>query len=134
MTGPPTLQLFETNESPKDAASAAVVEIIRVGVSNPKDTEASLQAWGKISRFLASKEGFQAHVTYGKSLNLEEEIVVGIIGWLSFDVRSENLLLKVQDVILTCPGSHSNVPRGGIRRCFEYAEVPWGCLEYNCWY
>ncbi|KAJ5190982.1 uncharacterized protein N7498_009967 [Penicillium cinerascens] len=87
VTGPPTLQLFETNESPKEAASAAVVEIIRVGVSNSKDTEASLQAWRKISHFLASKEGAQAHVTFGKSLNLEEEIFVGIIGWLNFDDR-----------------------------------------------
>lgn len=95
MTGPPTLQLFETNESPKNAASAAVVEIIRVGVSNSKDTEASLEAWERISRFLASKEGVQAHVTYGKSLNLEEEIVVGITGWLNLDVRSENLFPKV---------------------------------------
>ncbi|KAE8387940.1 hypothetical protein BDV23DRAFT_160022 [Aspergillus alliaceus] len=85
VTGPSTLQLFETNCSPREMASAPVVEIIRVGIFNSENIEASLQTWGKISHSLSGK----ASVTYGKCLNLERDIVMGIIGWPSLKDRSE---------------------------------------------
>lgn len=86
MTGPPTLQLFDTNLSPRDAASAPVVEVIRVGVSNADNVEASLQAWENISRYLAAKHGEKVSITYGKSSNLENDVVAGIVGWQSLEV------------------------------------------------
>ncbi|KAJ5797549.1 uncharacterized protein N7503_006845 [Penicillium pulvis] len=81
LTGPPTLQFFETKLSPKDAASASMVEIIRVTLPNSEDVEEGLQVWEKACRHLASNGESTASVTYGKSKNLDKDVVVGIIGW-----------------------------------------------------
>ncbi|KAJ5676746.1 uncharacterized protein N7477_002379 [Penicillium maclennaniae] len=83
------LQLFETSSSPKDAASAPIVEIIRTELSSLENVEASLQVWKKMESFLVSEGGVRGCTTYGTSLNLEETTVVGIIGWLHQEVRSE---------------------------------------------
>lgn len=60
-----------------------------MGVSSSENVDTSLQVWEKIHNFLLSEKGGQACATYGTSLNLEETTVVGIIGWLSLEVRSE---------------------------------------------
>ncbi|KAE8358002.1 hypothetical protein BDV27DRAFT_169855 [Aspergillus caelatus] len=86
VNGPPMLQLFATNISPREAASASVVEIIRLGISDPENAEISTQVWERISRFLSGKK---ASVTYGRSSNLENEVVAGIIGWHSLETRSQ---------------------------------------------
>ncbi|KAB8204169.1 hypothetical protein BDV34DRAFT_226730 [Aspergillus parasiticus] len=86
VNGPPMLQLFETNISPREVASASVVEIIRLSISNPENAETSTQTWERISRFLSGKK---ASVTYGTSSNLENEVVAGIIGWNSPETRSQ---------------------------------------------
>ncbi|KAJ5909553.1 hypothetical protein N7504_004196 [Penicillium tannophilum] len=83
LTGPPTLQFFETKLSPKDAASASIVELIRVTLPNSENVEEGLQVWEKASRHLASNGEGTASVTYGKSKNLDKDVVVGIIGWRS---------------------------------------------------
>ncbi|KAJ5146969.1 hypothetical protein N7526_000321 [Penicillium atrosanguineum] len=85
VTGPPTLQLFETSFSPKDAASAPVVQIIRTQVSSLEDAAASLQVWKKMYSLLVSEGGGRACATFGTSLNLEETTIVGIIGWLNLE-------------------------------------------------
>lgn len=84
MTGPPTLQLFDTNAGPKDAASSPVVEIIRTRISETHNIDASLEAWKRLSRHLSRS---QIPVAYGKSSNLENEVVAGIIGWQGLRVR-----------------------------------------------
>lgn len=84
MAAPPTLQLFDTNAGPKDAASSPVVEIIRTRPSEMHHIDASLEAWKKLSRHLS---GSQIPVVYGKSSNLEDEVVAGIIGWQGSRVR-----------------------------------------------
>ncbi|KAB8261707.1 hypothetical protein BDV32DRAFT_121292 [Aspergillus pseudonomiae] len=85
VNGPPMLQLFETNISPRKAASASVVEIIRLSISTPENVEISTQAWERISRFLSGK----ASITYGPSSNLENDVVAGIIGWHDTETRSQ---------------------------------------------
>ncbi|KAJ6120946.1 hypothetical protein N7523_005226 [Penicillium sp. IBT 18751x] len=87
VTGPPTLQLFETRSSPKAAASASIVEIIRTELSSLENVEASLQVWKKMDSFLVSEGGVRGCATYGTSLNLEETTVVGMIGWLHQEDR-----------------------------------------------
>lgn len=81
MSGPATLQLFGTNAGPRDAASSAIVEIIRTSLSNSENLDASLKTWEKLSGHLAGNAGRQASVAYGKSSNLENDVVAGIIGW-----------------------------------------------------
>jgi hypothetical protein len=89
VTGPPTLQLFETNFSPKDAASASSIEIFRVAVPSARNAEAALKTWGEIFQKAKEKYGDKVAVTYGKSQNLNEEVVAGIIGWSRPEVREE---------------------------------------------
>ncbi|CEJ60716.1 hypothetical protein PMG11_09279 [Penicillium brasilianum] len=81
VNGPPTLQLFDTNLSPQDAASSSSIEIFRVAVPNAKNAETVLQTWKHISQKAKERYGDKAAVTYGKSQNLEQEVVAGIIGW-----------------------------------------------------
>jgi hypothetical protein len=86
--GPPALQVFETKLSPKEAASASSIEIFRVTISNARAGEAALQSWEKISQKANETYGDKVFVTYGKSQNLDDEVVVGIIGWKDPEVRS----------------------------------------------
>jgi hypothetical protein len=81
------LQLFETKFSPRDAASAPLVEIIRVKVSNSENVEQSLQVWEKASHYLAGNGESTTSITYGKSSNLETDVIMGIIGWQNEKVR-----------------------------------------------
>lgn len=90
VNGPPTLQLFETNASPKEAASASVVEILRLYVSIPEDVLASTQLWDQFAQILKTRH---VPVTYGSSTNLENNVVVAILGWSSEDV-SQRLRLS----------------------------------------
>ncbi|PLB50912.1 hypothetical protein P170DRAFT_463963 [Aspergillus steynii IBT 23096] len=86
VTGPPTLQLFETNVSPREAASAAVVEIIRLSVSDAANVETAVHTWEVISRLISDKRNT---VNYGTSTNLENIVVVGIIGWESSEAQAQ---------------------------------------------
>lgn len=85
--GPATLQLFDTNVGPRDAASSPIVEIIRTSISNSENVDASLKAWEKLPRHL----GHQTRVAYGKSSNLENDVVAGIIGWQSLIVSPKTI-------------------------------------------
>jgi hypothetical protein len=89
VNGPPTLQVFETNFGPGDAASASSVEIYRVSVPNAENAEAALKTWEEISRMAQETYGDKVAITYGKSQNLEEEVIAGIIGWSRPEVRPE---------------------------------------------
>ena len=93
VTGPPTLQLFETNFSPREAASASVVEIVRLSVSSPEKVLASTQAWDQLAQILKAK---YTPITYGTSTNLENSVVVGIIGWSGEEVCQKLLSYAVQ--------------------------------------
>ena len=85
------MQLFETNTSPKDVAIAPIVEVIRVSITDAESSKTAEQVWKRISKFL--EEGHERNVTlaYGKSLNLEGYVIVGILGWVSAEVRLANL-------------------------------------------
>ncbi|CAL5865834.1 uncharacterized protein PFLUO_LOCUS40 [Penicillium psychrofluorescens] len=85
MDGPATLQLFDMNVGPRDAASSPIVEIIRTSISKSENVDASLKAWEKLSGHL----GHQTSVTYGKSSNLENDVVAGMIGWQGLIESSE---------------------------------------------
>jgi hypothetical protein len=87
VNGPPTLQVFDTNFGPRKAASASSVEIYRVSVPNAENAEAALKVWDEISRKAKETYGDKVAVTYGKSQNLEEEVIAGIIGWSRPEVR-----------------------------------------------
>ena len=85
--GRPTLQLYNTNISPKEASSAPVVEIFRVSVSGLEKIQAAQDAWKEMSQNRATESQHAVPVTYGGSTNLEQSVVVGILGWESSEVR-----------------------------------------------
>lgn len=85
--GKPVLQLYDTNTSPKDVAIAPVVEVVRVTIKNPESSKAAQQVWEKMSQFLIDGQQKRIDVTYGKSLNLECCVIVGMLGWPSLEVR-----------------------------------------------
>ncbi|KAI9040313.1 uncharacterized protein KD926_008403 [Aspergillus affinis] len=85
VTGPPTLQLFETDASPREAASASIVETFRLSVSSPEHVATSMEAWDRFVQIIKAKH---TPITYGTSTNLENDVVVGIIGWSSEETRS----------------------------------------------
>jgi hypothetical protein len=64
-----------------------MVEIIRVTVSNSENIEKGLQIWENTSRHLARNGEGTTSVTYGKSSNLEKDVIMGIIGWQTSKVR-----------------------------------------------
>lgn len=87
VTGPSKLQLCEVNLSPKDAASASSIEILRVSVPSAENADAALKTWEEVSQRAKEKYGDKVAITYGRSQNLEEVVVAGIIGWSRPEVR-----------------------------------------------
>ncbi|EPS28958.1 hypothetical protein PDE_03904 [Penicillium oxalicum 114-2] len=87
-TGPPRPQLFRTDTSPKDAASVGKMEILRLTVQNSEATALALQIWEDISVYLKTCYQEGVTVSYGKSQNLADEIVVGLIGWHALENQS----------------------------------------------
>ena len=85
INGPPKLQLYETNKSPKAIAQASVVEIIRETIDEDNVIKAQ-QVWETISQ---TRRG----TTYGKSTNLEHGLLMGILGWTSHEVINSCQLL-----------------------------------------
>ena len=112
-TGPPRPQLFRTDTSPKDAASVGKMEILRLTVQNSEATALALQIWEDISVYLKTCYQEGVTVSYGKSQNLADEIVVGLIGWHALEVCAWVLALLVEqnsvffflDNSLTCAES-----------------------------
>lgn len=87
MTGPPTLQLYETDASPNEAVSAPFVEILRLVVSKDKDLEPAQQAFKAVFQSLKDHEhGHDVALVTGESLNLDDHVIVGILGRSSFEV------------------------------------------------
>ncbi|KAJ5156814.1 hypothetical protein N7492_009617 [Penicillium capsulatum] len=82
LNGPPTLQLFDTNVSPKDIGLAPVMEVIRVPIQSPEAAGTAVKVWKTISQ-VVMEEGSKNHVLHGTSTNLENSLFVGIVGWAS---------------------------------------------------
>lgn len=69
-------------------------------VSNARAGEAALQTWEKVSQKANETYGDKVFVTYGKWQNLDDEAVVGIIGWKDPEVRSAlRVMLCYQSLI-----------------------------------
>ncbi|KAJ6035596.1 uncharacterized protein N7446_010357 [Penicillium canescens] len=79
VTGPPTLQLFETNLSPRDAASAPVVEIIRSS-NLGKEVIMGIIGWQNLKEYhdMSRKEIWSETLDSLKSLGKVSQITVGI--------------------------------------------------------
>ncbi|KAL2065992.1 hypothetical protein VTL71DRAFT_2063 [Oculimacula yallundae] len=84
----PNPQLYETDVGPADAFGSAFTEVwqVKVGDENGREEEAKM-AWKK---FLAVV-GSEVKSLQGTSLNQEEKLWVGILGWVSMEAREKAL-------------------------------------------
>ena len=85
MAGPVTLQLFETNVSPASSATAPLTAILRTSIKGSEQKEAVNKVWRELVKDIGGEaEG----VTHGASVNLDEELYLGVLGWGSMAVSS----------------------------------------------
>ncbi|PMD41586.1 hypothetical protein L207DRAFT_528198 [Hyaloscypha variabilis F] len=86
--GPAELQLFDTDKGPLEVASAPVMEIIRVQLTeDPQSAMAARESW----KALVNAIGPALPVTSGTSLNLKDKVLMGTVGWNSLEVRLSTL-------------------------------------------
>ncbi|KAF7713830.1 Uncharacterized protein PECH_000821 [Penicillium ucsense] len=80
-TGPPRPQVFQTNISTKNAARALSLDIFRLQVQGLEAAASAIRIWDGIYSYLKKQHGEDVIVSYGRSQNLEDELVVGFIAW-----------------------------------------------------
>ncbi|PVH71454.1 hypothetical protein DL98DRAFT_660625 [Cadophora sp. DSE1049] len=94
-TAPPNLQLYETDFGPSDVFGSSLTEVWQVKVGDGPDAE------GKVEEARSAWEGFVGAVTgevsgmgkgiQGTSLNQEERLWIGVLGWESSEAREKVL-------------------------------------------
>ncbi|KAJ5267565.1 hypothetical protein N7478_010373 [Penicillium angulare] len=98
--GPPILQLYNTDLSPKNVAVAPVVEIIRLIISDSEKVKEAQESWKVFSGEGATNGQVAPTVVSGHSLNLEGNVVVGMLGWASTEARETGLKDKAFETAL----------------------------------
>jgi hypothetical protein len=88
--GPPQLQVFETDQGPSAVFSSQLTEAFRVNIGDSKKAADAQHVWKFFTGALESKvQGIKS--ISGTSLNLEDKLFVGIIGWEGADVCASRL-------------------------------------------
>lgn len=85
-TAPPQPQIFETDLSPSTVFSSPLTEVFRIGIgSGGNNLDVVREAW---KAFIAATEislpGLPS--LSGTSLNLDQELFLGVVGWAGVDV------------------------------------------------
>lgn len=84
-TAPPNPQLYETDLGPSEVFASALTEVWEVKVGNGTDAEGKVKearrAWERFVAVVGNGEGIQ-----GTSLNQEERLWIGVLGWESGEV------------------------------------------------
>ncbi|PQE22430.1 hypothetical protein CJF31_00001323 [Rutstroemia sp. NJR-2017a BVV2] len=74
--------IYETDVSPKEVFTSPVSEIFRIKIHGDQAKETTARAeWENFTKTLNGKK-----VLSGVSINLEERLFLGIVGWESFEV------------------------------------------------
>jgi hypothetical protein len=84
--GPAVPQLYETNASPVYAFSSPLTEIFRVEIPGTEEMKRAKQTWKLFETALKSNSK-DVQVLSGLSMNLEEKLFLGAIGWKASEVR-----------------------------------------------
>ena len=83
MAGPTALQLFETEASPASSAKAPLTAVLRTSIRGQEDAEAAKNVWSDLAKQIGGEAEGIAH---GPSVNLDEELYMGVLGWGSMEV------------------------------------------------
>jgi hypothetical protein len=81
----PQPQLYKTTTSPQAVFGAAVTEVFRVKIPSGAQLAIVTAAWERLIAATKASNGIVETLS-GTSLNLEEELFVGVLGWSSLDV------------------------------------------------
>ncbi|MCJ1443523.1 MAG: hypothetical protein MMC23_004021 [Stictis urceolatum] len=82
---PATVQYHKMSAGVEEFGKAGVPEVVQVVVRNEDDVVKADSAWAQIAGAVG---GAAAEPVYGKSINLEEDVFTGLLGWSSFEARS----------------------------------------------
>ena len=85
IAGPTTPQLFETEASPANSARAPLTAVLRTRIKGQDGVQAAKDIW---SDLVQKVQGEAEGISHGPSVNLEEEVYVGVLGWGSREVSS----------------------------------------------
>jgi hypothetical protein len=81
-TAKPIPEVYETDVSPKEVFTSPVSEIFRIKIHGDQAKETAARAeWENFMKTLNGKKALS-----GVSINLEERLFLGIVGWESFEV------------------------------------------------
>ena len=84
---PATVQYHKMSAGVEEFGKAGVPEVVQVVVRNEDDVVKADSAWAQIAGAVG---GAAAEPVYGKSINLEEDVFTGLLGWSSFEVCMRN--------------------------------------------
>ncbi|PQE28709.1 hypothetical protein CJF32_00003911 [Rutstroemia sp. NJR-2017a WRK4] len=85
-TARPTPEVYDTDLSPKELFTSPVSEIFRIKISGDQAEETTARAeWENFTKTLNGKK-----VLSGVSINLEERLFLGIVGWESIEDRERS--------------------------------------------
>ncbi|PQE20558.1 hypothetical protein CJF30_00001900 [Rutstroemia sp. NJR-2017a BBW] len=86
--------IYESDVSPKEVFTSPVSEVFRIKIHGDQAKEATARAeWENFTKKLNGKK-----VLSGVSINLEERLFLGIVGWESLESRTEVEELKKKDL------------------------------------
>ena len=78
VVGPSKLQMFETNASPFNSATAPLTAVHRTSIKGSESKNAAEKVWADFAKKVGVElKGF----AHGVSVNLEEEVYLGLLGW-----------------------------------------------------
>lgn len=92
LTAPPKPEVYETDGGPAACASAPMTEIFQLqlpaaGAESGNGVQAAKKAWGELLGVMEREgKGAMRGAISGRSLNLEGEVWVGMVGWENFEV------------------------------------------------
>ncbi|KAG4416722.1 hypothetical protein IFR04_010124 [Cadophora malorum] len=85
-TAPPNPQLYETDFGPREVLARALTEVWQVKVGDETDAEEKVEKARKVWGVFVDAVGKGTRIQ-GTSLNQEERLWIGVLGWESSEIR-----------------------------------------------
>jgi len=84
--GPTKPQLYETNLGPAGCGAAPIAEIVQMKVGS--GSQSAEKAWDNLVALIEQHVDAPMRAIRGRSLNLDEEVFLGVLGWDSVEVSN----------------------------------------------
>ncbi len=90
VTGPAGPQIYNTDSAPATAFASSVTEVFRIPAPDVEKEQVVRTAWRRLVD-AAQAEGASVKELSGTSLNLEDKLFLGILGWEGLAARDKML-------------------------------------------